>query len=125
MSIRRFTPYLVVAGILALLSASYLCYRVYQSHVDFKVFMSQALSFQQIIDKETMPGQDSTDKQMEQKGGNSAAPTSGLATGQTGHYNTHGEEISSPPVKSHKRIPSQFRVASSWPSGLISAPVVS
>ncbi len=113
MSIRRFTPYLVVTGILALLSASYLCYRAYQSHVDFKVFMSQALSFQQTIDKETMPGQDSTDKQMEQKEGNSAAPTSGLATDQTGHYNTHGEEISSPPVKVRMLPPELVAVYSS------------
>lgn len=110
---RRFTPYLVVAGILALLSASYLCYRAYQSHVDFKVFISQALSFQQTIDKETMPGQDSTDKQMEQKGDNSAAPTSGLATDQTGHDNTHGEEISSPPVKVRLLPPELVAVYSS------------
>ena len=113
MSIRRFTLYLVVAGILALLSASYLCYRAYQSHVDFKVFMSQALSFQQNIDKATMPGQDSTDKQMEQKGGNSAAPTSGLATDQTGHYSTHGEKPSSPPVKVRLLPPELVAVYSS------------
>ena len=57
MSIRRFTPYLIVAGILALLSVSYVSYREYQSYVEVQEFVSQAVAFRRSLNKENQAGE--------------------------------------------------------------------
>ncbi len=66
---RRFTPYFVAVGILALLSASYLGYKKYQNYVEFEEFMSQAMAFQRSLDKDTQPDVGSADWQTAQRGG--------------------------------------------------------
>lgn len=96
---RRVTPYLIAGGILALLSASFLGYRAYQSHVEFTEFMSEYGAFQQFLDKDTLPKADATDWQTAQRRGNAASPTSSLATRLTGHSDTHRANASKKPVK--------------------------
>ena len=48
----RFTPYLVVVGLIALLSVCYIGYKEYQKHVEFEAFMSKV---RPTVDKETNP----------------------------------------------------------------------
>ncbi|MYE89328.1 hypothetical protein F4X33_10070 [Candidatus Poribacteria bacterium] len=47
---QRFSPYIIGACILVLLSVSYVSYRVYQDHVAFKMFMSNAQMFNQSVE---------------------------------------------------------------------------
>ena len=49
---RRFTPYLVIAGLIALLSVCYVGYREYQKHTEFEVFMSKV---QATLDNDANP----------------------------------------------------------------------
>ena len=95
---RRVTSYLIAGGILALLFTSYWGYRGYQSHVEYKQFMSEVVSFQQSLVKDSQPGVDSTGSQNMQRGDNAVSPTSGFATQQMGRENTHGGNPSKKPV---------------------------
>ena len=47
---RRFLPYIVGFCIVAFLSVSYVGYRAYQNHVDFKAFMSNAQAFNRSVE---------------------------------------------------------------------------
>lgn len=96
---RRVTPYLIAGGILALLSVSFLGYKVYQNHVEFTEFMSEARVFQQSFDKYAQPEADGTVWQTVQRKGNAASPTSKLATRLTGNSDTHRADASKNPVK--------------------------
>ncbi len=49
---RRFIPYMVGAGIVALISLSFVGYRAYQNHVEFKAFMSKAQAFNRSVELE-------------------------------------------------------------------------
>ena len=49
---RRFVLYLVVCFIVALISVSYVGYRAYQNHVEFKAFMSNALALNRSVEAE-------------------------------------------------------------------------
>ena len=49
---RRFTPYLVIAGLIALLSVCYVGYREYQKHTEFEAFMSKV---QATLDNDANP----------------------------------------------------------------------
>ena len=99
MSIRRFIPYLIVAGILALLAVSYVSYREYQSYVEVQEFVSKAVAFRQSLDKGSQGGEDSSNWQDAQKGNHPALATSGFATSQMEHANTHRGDVSKKPVK--------------------------
>ena len=46
---RRFFPYIVVMGIVVLLVVSYFGFKVYQNHVEFKTFMSNAQAFNRSV----------------------------------------------------------------------------
>ena len=54
----RFTSYIVGIGIIVCLSVSYFGYRAYQRHVEFEAFISGAKTFQQSIDKDSLPNVD-------------------------------------------------------------------
>lgn len=99
MSIRRFIPYLIVAGILVLLAVSYVSYREYQSYVEVQEFVSKAVAFRQSLDKGTQGGEDSSNWQDAQKGNPLASATGGFATSQMEHANTHRGDVSKKPVK--------------------------
>ena len=92
-------PLSLRGGLLALLFTSYWGYRAYQSHVEYKQFMSEAISFQQSLVKDSQPGVDSTGSHNRQRGDNAVSSTSGLATDQIGRENTHGSDFSKKPVK--------------------------
>ena len=96
---RRVTSYLIAGGILAFLFTSYWGYRAYQSHVEYKQFMSEAVSFQQSLVKDSQPGVDSTGSRNRQRGDNAVSPTIALATDQMGRENTRGDDPSKKPVK--------------------------
>ena len=49
---RRFIPYIIGVIIVALLSVSYVGYRAYQNHVEFKVLISESEVFQGSLDKD-------------------------------------------------------------------------
>ncbi len=99
MSIRRFIPYLIVVGILALLSVFYFSYREYQSYVEVQELVSNAVAFRQPLDKGTQGGGDSSNWQDTQKGNHPASGTSGFATSQMEHASTHRGEFSKKAVK--------------------------
>ena len=99
MSIRLFMPYLIVAGILALLAVSYVSYREYQSYVEVQEFVSKAVAFRQSLDKGSQGGEDSSNWQDAQKGNHPASATSGFATSQMEHANTHRGDFSKKAVK--------------------------
>lgn len=103
---RRFAPYLITAGMLALLVASYLGYREYQNYVVHEEFMSQALAFQRTLDKDTTPDTDSVDRQTTQQEGNAASPARAVVSNQTGRSNNQ-EDSSSTPVKVQMLTPEQ------------------
>ena len=46
---RRFSPYVIGGGIIALLSVTFLGYRAYRNHVEFKAFMSKSETFNRSI----------------------------------------------------------------------------
>ena len=50
---RRVIPYLIAVGLIALFAVSYLGYRTYQEHVEFEEFMSEAVAFRHILDKDS------------------------------------------------------------------------
>ncbi len=99
MSIRHFTPYLVVAGILALFPISYVGYREYQSYVEVQELVSKAVAFHQSLDKDIQTEGNSTDRQGTQKGNHTASATNGFATRQMEPANTHKPDASKKIVK--------------------------
>ena len=99
MSIRRLIPYLIVAGILALLAVSYVSYREYQSYVEVQELVSKAVAFNQSLNKEIQAEGNSTDWQGAQKGNHAESATSGLATSQMEHANSYRGDVSKKPVK--------------------------
>ena len=103
---RRFTPYLITVGILALLAASYVGYREYQNHIVHEEFMARALTFQHTLDKDTIPDTDSVDRQTTQRGGPAASLTRGFAASQTGWSDNRGDSPFTP-VKVQLLTPEQ------------------
>ena len=99
MSIRRFDPYLIVAGILAFLAVSYVSYREYQSYVEIQELVSNAVAFRQSLDKEIQAEGNSTDWQGARKGNHAESATSGFATSQMKHANPHRGDASKKAVK--------------------------
>ena len=95
----RLNPYLIAAGIIALLSVSYLGYRAYQDHVEFEAFLSDAEEFQLVHATTPTSAAGLTDWQTEQRERSSVTPTRGLATNQTGQSNTRGVDVSKMAVK--------------------------
>ena len=99
MSIRRFAPYLIVAGILAFLAVSYVSYREYQSYVEIQELVSNAVAFRQSLDKEIQAEGNSTDWQGARKGNHAESATSGFVTSQMKHATTHRGDASKKAVK--------------------------
>ena len=46
---RRFTPYLVVVGLITLLLVCHISYREYQKHIAFERFISGAEAFHRVV----------------------------------------------------------------------------
>ena len=118
---RRFTPYFLTVGILALLSASYVGYREYQNHVEFEHFMSSAMVFQQSLEKDIPSGVELINWQTTQReGGSAASSTRGLDTNQMRLSNTHREDVSKKTVKVKLMLPEKVaRYSHGDPNGAV------
>lgn len=93
MSIRRFIPYLIVTGILALLCVSYVIYREYQSYVEVREMVSHAVTFRQSLEEEIQGGGGSADWQGAQRGGNASSGKRGGATRQADRRNASKKTV--------------------------------
>ncbi len=87
----RFSPYLIVVGIVVLLSVCYMGYREYQKYVEFEMFMAKV---QAALDKEANP------PLVSERTEQTEANPQGIDTStSTTTYPPHPLDISAPPVK--------------------------
>ena len=80
----RFTPYLVVAGLIALISVCYIGYREYQKHTEFEAFISKV---QSTLDNDANPPEQT------------ATPSQGTDTGAPVSTTLHRIDASVPPIQ--------------------------